>query len=144
MRLIGISLVALVAISSVSAQEPSPTLTVTVTGAGPGEGQIMISLFDSTKSFLKTPVADQIQPVDEVGQSVFVFDGLVPGDYAASAIWDEDMDGELDTGFLGIPKEKVGFSNNAKGTMGPAPFEKAKFGFGPGDTSIQIDLESVN
>ena len=119
-------------------------LTVTVTGAQPLVGQMMVSLFNSKKTFLKTPVATQNLPVGNDGRAVFVFEGLAPGEYAASAIWDEDMDGELDTGFLGIPKEKVGFSNNAKGSMGPAPYKKAKFMFGPEATAIQIDLVKVN
>ena len=33
----------------------------------------------------------------------------------------------LDTGFLGIPTEDYGFSNDAKGTFGPASFDDSKF-----------------
>ncbi len=33
----------------------------------------------------------------------------------------------LDTGIFGIPTEKYGFSNNAKGFMRPLSFEKEKF-----------------
>ncbi len=33
----------------------------------------------------------------------------------------------MDKNFLGIPKEKYGFSNNAKGKLGPPDYEDAKF-----------------
>jgi uncharacterized protein (DUF2141 family) len=33
----------------------------------------------------------------------------------------------LDTNFLGIPKEQFGFSNDARGTLGPPDFESASF-----------------
>jgi uncharacterized protein (DUF2141 family) len=33
----------------------------------------------------------------------------------------------MDTKLFGIPKEPYGFSNNAKGFMGPPSFEDAKF-----------------
>jgi uncharacterized protein (DUF2141 family) len=34
---------------------------------------------------------------------------------------------KLDTYFFGLPKEKYGFSRNAKGFIGPPSFKKAKF-----------------
>mgnify|MGYP005997300017 FL=1 len=33
----------------------------------------------------------------------------------------------MDTNFLGIPKEPIGMSNNAKGFMGPPKYKDAKF-----------------
>ena len=49
--------------------------------------------------------------------------------YAVSVVYDEDGNGKLNTGFLGIPSDPVGFSNNAKGTFGPPSFYKASFAF---------------
>jgi uncharacterized protein (DUF2141 family) len=42
---------------------------------------------------------------------------------------DANENGELDTNFLGLPKEAYAFSNNAKVTFGPPKFEKAMFEF---------------
>ncbi|MFN3232289.1 MAG: DUF2141 domain-containing protein [Alphaproteobacteria bacterium] len=133
----------LLAALSAQAQQAGPTLTVTVAGAEPNSGQIIISLFDSPDTYMKEAVATRTLPVGEAGASTFVFEGLAVGEYAATVIYDEDSDGELDTGFLGIPKEKIGFSNNARGRMGPAPFEKAKFAFGEAGAWIGVNLEQV-
>jgi len=37
------------------------------------------------------------------------------------------MNKELTTNFIGIPKEPIGFSNNARIKFGPPSFEEAKF-----------------
>ncbi|HUB07511.1 MAG TPA: DUF2141 domain-containing protein [Myxococcales bacterium] len=56
-----------------------------------------------------------------------VFEDLPPGTYAVAAFEDENGNGKCDRNFLGIPKEPVGVSNDAKGTFGPPPFDKARF-----------------
>lgn len=53
--------------------------------------------------------------------------GLPPGDYAISAIHDENDNKKLDKSFIGMPTEGVAFSNNAKISFGPPKFEKARF-----------------
>ena len=52
--------------------------------------------------------------------------GDPPGTYAVKLHIDENENGELDTNFLGIPKEQFGFSNNAK-ALGIPKFEAASF-----------------
>ncbi|WP_394700395.1 DUF2141 domain-containing protein [uncultured Bacteroides sp.] len=46
----------------------------------------------------------------------------------------------VDTKEFGIPTEKYGFSNNAKGRMGPPSFEQAKFEL-KNDRVIRITAE---
>ena len=43
------------------------------------------------------------------------------------AFQDKDNDGELKSNWIGIPKEPVATSNNAKGSMGPPKYNDAKF-----------------
>ena len=62
-----------------------------------------------------------------LGSGIFVLPGLSAGTYAFSVIYDEDSDGELKTGFLGIPKEKVAVSNNARPRFGPPRYKDAVF-----------------
>lgn len=119
-------------------------LTIIVEGADPDIGQINISLFNSEESYMKSPLAEQMLPVDVNGESQFNFPNLVPGTYAASVFYDKDSDGKLNTGFLGIPREKVGFSNNAKPKMGPAPYRDAKFDLTLTNHSIRINLNAAN
>jgi len=78
-------------------------------------------------------------PINDVGGARFEFSGLAAGNYAVSVVYDEDGNGKLNTGFLGIPSEPVGFSNNAKATFGPPSFDKASFAF-PQSEKISITL----
>ena len=52
---------------------------------------------------------------------------------------DENENGELDTGFLGIPKEDYAFSNNASGVFGPPSYDKAKFEL-TADLTVEISF----
>ena len=103
------------------------SLTVNVSGAKPGVGQALGALFTSAENYLKQPIAKQKLPIDANGNAVFRFDRLAAGTYAVAVVYDEDRNGELNTGLLGIPTELVGLSNNAKGLFGPPSFEKASF-----------------
>jgi uncharacterized protein (DUF2141 family) len=62
-------------------------------------------------------------------QSVCTFEPIVAGTYAVACFHDENKNGVLDTGLLGIPTEGVVASNHAKGFMGPPKFRDAKFAF---------------
>ena len=110
-----------------SADQQGISLTVNVSGATPGKGQAILSLFASSDTYLKQPAISKTRPVDSNGQVVFRLAQLQIGTYALSIVYDEDGNGKLNTGFLGIPTELVGFSNNAKGLFGPPAFEKAAF-----------------
>ena len=68
------------------------------------------------------------------------FANLPFGEYSVSAYHDENANKELDTNWLGIPKEGTGASNNAKGKMGPPKYEDAKFDFIEGGQKIQFDM----
>lgn len=121
------------------AEEGRPTLTVRITGIEPGEGQVVLSLFTSEENYLKQPVMDRTLPAGPSSAVEARLTDLPPGTYAVSVFYDQDGDGELKTGFLGIPRELVGFSNNAKGRFGPPGFEDTSFEVS-GDTAIEIRL----
>ena len=59
-----------------------------------------------------TGVAARIQERVSRGSYQRSFD-IPPGTYAVKIHIDENENGELDTNFLGIPKEQYGISNNA-------------------------------
>ena len=90
------------------------SLTVEVTGAKPGKGQAVCSLFTSADTCLKQPAIKKTKPIDYNGEAIFRIDDLDPGTYAVSIVYDEDSNGELNTGLFGIPTEPVGVSNNGK------------------------------
>lgn len=61
------------------------------------------------------------------GKCVVTFEDLDEGSYAIRYFHDENSNQELDTNFLGIPKEGIGFSNDAYGRFGPKDFEEWLF-----------------
>jgi uncharacterized protein (DUF2141 family) len=58
----------------------------------------------------------------------------------ASVFHDENSNGKLDTNFMGIPREGVGASNDAKGHLGPPKFNAAAFRFGGGRLDLKITI----
>lgn len=113
-------------------------LTITVDNIENPKGYILISIFNSSDSFLKSGITSR--KVEVKGKKVeIVFENLPKGKYAASLFLDENNNGKMDTGMFGIPKEKYGFSNNAKGIMGPPKYEDCIFEIKK-DTKIAIEL----
>lgn len=119
-------------------------LVLTVEGADPGQGKIMASLFNSEETFLETPSTEVSASVDASGQAIFTIEGLEAGDYAASAFHDANDSGDMDKGMFGIPKEKYGFSNNAKGQMGPPSYADAKFSLSEEGGAVTVTVAPFN
>lgn len=121
---------ALAASCALSAPVAAADLTVVVHNVQSGEGQVMLGLFDSASSFPKN-VARGLQAAaaarDASGRVTLVVRNLSPGSYAVSAYHDLDANGRLNSNLVGLPSEPYGFSNNARGTMGPPPFQAAAF-----------------
>jgi uncharacterized protein (DUF2141 family) len=55
------------------------------------------------------------------------FEDIPPGTYAMAVIHDENMNGKIDTNWMGIPTEGYGFSNDAKALLGTPSFSAASF-----------------
>ena len=65
---------------------------------------------------------------------------IPPGTYALAVIHDENMNGKLDTKWLGIPTEGYGFSNKANAGLGPPSFSAASFRYDGQDMELTISL----
>lgn len=70
------------------------------------------------------------------GEARCDFEDIPSGSYALVVLHDENMNGKLDTNWLGIPKEGYGFSNNAK----PAAFHAPSFS----DASFVYDGKTLD
>lgn len=55
------------------------------------------------------------------------FDEIPIGEYAAAVFHDLDNNGKLRTNFLGLPREPIGFSRDARIRMGPPSYYDAVF-----------------
>jgi uncharacterized protein (DUF2141 family) len=75
------------------------------------------------------------------GRCTITLDDLAPGEYAISVLHDENGNGKPDTNFLGIPKEGIGTSNNAKGRLGPPAYADCTFTCTGQAASIHITIQ---
>jgi len=105
------------------------TLSIKMTNFRSADGQVLIALFRGGDGFPSKPGNAYKTAITKIsGSSASVeFAGLPAGEYAFSVLHDENGNNELDTNFLGIPKEGLGTSNNAKARMGPPKYRDAKF-----------------
>lgn len=115
---------------------------VGIDGLRTEKGQVICSLYSSAEGFPKNnrnAIAHSRSMIAN-RHSDCTFPGIQPGTYAISVFHDENSNDRLDTNFLGIPREGVGASNNAKGHFGPPSFHDASFSYlgGPLDLKIMI------
>ena len=117
-------------------------LKVIVTNIKSITGQIGFCLFKTSTDFPNHPEKAILAAfVKTSGNSVeYTFTNIEMGTYAVSAFHDEDSDRKINSNFIGIPKEGVGVSNNAKGHFGPPKFNDAKFDFNKSEQTITISL----
>jgi uncharacterized protein (DUF2141 family) len=119
-----IILIALIVISGMlHAQKIN--LTVEMTGFKSNDGRVKVGLYNSEGNFLKTPLKSLAVEIKN-NKATVTFTGIEKGEYAVSIYHDENNNGQLDTGFMGIPSEGYASSNNAKGFMGPPKYADAK------------------
>ena len=99
------------------------------------DATLYVALYDSAAGFAGNALASQMVPM-RAGAAQLVFPGLAPGRYAVRVFADENGNGKLDTNLFGMPTERYGFSNDAKGNRGAPEFDAAAIG-------IDTDLQTV-
>lgn len=75
-----------------------------------------------------------------IGQTTVTLTGLKPGRYAAQVFYDQNGNGKIDRALFGIPKEGVGFSNDAKIRLAPPKWEEAVFDYDVHEQTIRLKL----
>jgi uncharacterized protein (DUF2141 family) len=114
-------------------------LEVTVKNILEAKGTIRVSLFNNEKDFLGQALESKVVKAS-INEARVVFEGLKPGEYAIAVIHDLNENKELDKGFMGIPKEPYGFSNDARGKFGPPSYSESKLTvYGVVKTSIKVE-----
>jgi uncharacterized protein (DUF2141 family) len=130
---------------TVASAEPSqPGIHVEILGIRNSMGAVACALFESADGFPTEFLrfASNLMMVKvRATKATCNFEDISPGTYAIAAIHDENRDGKLESNWMGVPKEGYGFSNNAKGTLGPPSFEAASFSYNGQGLNITITLE---
>lgn len=113
---------------SLSGISQSYTVEFVIKNVKNDEGVISAALFsgednfpDKEKALFNTTVSAS------KGETKVRFEDIPAGEYALAVFHDENNNKDLDTNFIGIPKEGYGFSNNSKATFGPPKYKDAKF-----------------
>ena len=119
------------------------SLTVNLYGFSSWNGLVRLALFDSSEYWPEdkdNAVLALSAPIE--GDTVVIeISALAPGEYAIAAFHDEDGDAVFDRGLFGVPTERYGFSNNARGSTGPPDYEDALFTVAGDSLVISIDLD---
>lgn len=95
------------------------SIEIEITNISQFGGAVKIAVFSNKSEWLKSPLTTSSINTDK-DSAIATFD-LPYGEYAISVFQDVNANGELDTNFMGIPKEPIAFGNNYK------PFGKPKF-----------------
>jgi uncharacterized protein (DUF2141 family) len=132
-----------------------PTLTLAQSSSCPGihvqilnirnsTGTVDCALFDAPEGFpievLRSATNVMVIKVRHT-QARCDFQDIPLGTYALAVIHDENMNGKLDTNWLGIPTEGYGFSNDVKGLLGAPSFAAASFAYDGRNLGLTIRLE---
>ncbi|WP_267393560.1 MULTISPECIES: DUF2141 domain-containing protein [unclassified Sphingomonas] len=132
-----LGVVALLGIGTAAA--PDGALSVRVSNVRNTKGQVHVDVCPQA-AFLKDCPYTAVAPAHE-GVTVVTLHGLPAGTYAVQAFHDENSNRKVDRAIFGLPKEGVGFSNDAPIRMAPPKWEAARFTFDGHGQTIQLKLK---
>ena len=118
------------------------TLLVDVSGFHSDRGQLLLRLFQGEAGYPRdgSKAVRQVKQPISSGKVRVELVGVPFGDYAIGCLHDENGNGTLDTNLLGIPKEGVCASNDARGHLGPPKWKDAKFEFRRDGAVLQMKV----
>ena len=119
-------------------------IVVEILGLENDDGQIGCRIFSKEDGFPdKTEKADeQLYSKPKSKKGTCTFAGYKPGTYAISVMHDLDKSGELNTSFVGRPKEPWGVSNDVPARrFGPPLYKDCTFKYEGGKKIIKIKLQ---
>lgn len=124
------------------AKAQTSNLTIKVSSLKNDTGALTAELYNSKDNFLKKAYKRATTTIksNTAGLSI---SGIPKGEYTVLVYHDLNKNGKLDKNFVGMPKEPVACSNDAKGFMGPPKYEDAKFTIN-GDTQISIKMSKAH
>lgn len=116
-----------IAVDVLAARAPGDTVTlqITVTGVRNAKGVIHVDICRQAEFLKNCPVQTQAAAV--AGTTIITIANLAPGTYAAQVFHDENNNTKVDRALFGIPKEGVGFSNDAPIRFAPPKWADAQF-----------------
>ncbi len=113
------------------------TLTIQITNVRNAKGVIRVDVCTEAEFLKKCRIFADTKAV--TGTTMLTIDGIPSGVFGASITHDENKNMKVDRGLFGLPKEGVGFSNDAPIRMGPPSWADARFTIsGPKSISMKM------
>ncbi len=117
-------------------------LTLVINELRNQQGELCVALFENEAGFPKDDRKAICNDCFAIATIPLKVSFEVPyGSYSASILHDENKDGKLNTGLMGIPKEGVGFSNDPMIIKGTPDFETACFEFSAENAEVEITVK---
>ena len=125
------------------AQSACPGIHVSILNIRNSTGTVACALFESADGFpyeyLRSATNVMVIKIRKA-QARCDFEDIPPGTYAMAVVHDENMNGKLDTNWLGLPTEGYGFSNNAKAVFSAPSFSDASFTYDGQNVDLTMSL----
>jgi uncharacterized protein (DUF2141 family) len=131
---------------SVEAQDARlGTIKVVVEGIKEPKGKLYVALEKNAQDFDSGALHEakyRGQNMEVTGsQAAMDFKDVPYGTYAIKTFHDINGDGKLNSNFIGVPTEDYGFSNNVRGSLGPAKYQEASFVFDSAEKILTITIK---
>ncbi len=104
------------------------TLTIKITNVENTAGKIVVGIYNDARSWLKKGkefISVLLEPKDK--KTEVKIEGLPPGSYAVSIYHDSNSNHRCDKNFLGIPTEKIAFSQNVRPRLRKPKYKECNF-----------------
>ena len=118
------------------------TLTIEITNVRNGNGVVHVDVCPQAK-FLKDDCVHASSAAARAGTTIVTVPDVPDGTYAVQAFHDENRNGKVDRGLFGIPREGIGFSNDAPIHFGPPSWKDANFTM-TGSRTIHIRMRYMS
>ena len=127
---------------SLSQKQQTGKIIVDVTDIQGETGDVKYSLHNQPDAFPGKPEAAVATARSDITGSTSraVFDSVPYGEYAVSIIHDENLNGILETKWMGMPTEGFGASNDAPAVMGPPRYKDARFNLDTAELRLTIKM----
>ncbi len=124
-----------------TAEEAQSEIRFEVVGLRSERGLLRCALYDAPEQFLEPDPPRSARSPAHGGAAECVFSAGPPGEYAVSALHDEDGDGDLDRSLFGLPTEGYALSRDAQARrIGRPDWEDARFRHQGGVTRLRASI----
>ncbi len=137
-------IILIIGIAAAVASLAQTNVTIAVGAVESDKGQVVFMMFDNEEGF---PAArEKALKIGEVpakkGSVAYTFSDVPRGSYAITVTHDENSNGEVDRNFIGMPKERVGVTNQFR--FGRPNFERSTVVITGNEEDLSIDIKFLN